>query len=200
MIEHSLIGWPVLELRTPTPAGWLSAVSRDLDAFLVDHAACERKASATGMNFVVRYPDRPKLIGEMIAFAREELEHFEQVWKIIEARGLRLQSDIKDPYVAPLVSFARNGREERLLDRLIVAGVVEARGCERFELLARNLDDPELREFYRGIVQSEARHSGLFLRLARHYFEPALVDERLGQCLDLEAEIVVSLPLRPALH
>ena len=88
----------MLPLRIPTPPAWLEVVLADFDAFLLDHAACERKASATGMSFVVRYPDRRALLEPMIAFAREELEHFHQVYRLIEARGLVLRRDEKDPW------------------------------------------------------------------------------------------------------
>lgn len=172
----------------------------DFDAFLVDHAACERKASATGMSFVVRYPDRPAILEPMIEFAREELEHFHRVYRVIEARGLRLGPDVPDPYVGALRGWVRPGRDERLLDRLLVAAVVEARGCERFGLVAKALPPGELAELYVDITRSEARHHGLFVRLAREYFTAELVDARLSVLLDAEAEIVVALPVRPALH
>ena len=190
----------MLALRNATPAAWLDAVLSDFDAFLVDHAACERKASATGMAFVVRYPDRTQLLGPLIAFAREELEHFHRVYELIEKRGLRLTPDERDPYVTKLAEMVRTGRDERLLDRLLMAGVVEARGCERFGMVAQGLPQGELKEFYLEIERSEARHHGLFHRLARLYFDEATVQSRLDSWLDAEAEIVSTLPLRPALH
>ena len=119
----------------------------DFGAFLVDHAACERKAAATAMAFVVRYPDRAKLIEPMIELAREELEHFQLVFRVIHERGLTLGADEKDPYVNALLALVRAGRDERLLDRLLVAGVVEARGCERFGMVGRALPAGELKTF-----------------------------------------------------
>jgi tRNA-(ms[2]io[6]A)-hydroxylase len=190
----------VLALRSQTPARWLEVVLADFDAFLIDHAAAERKASATGMAFVVRYPDRPELLGPLIAFAREELEHFEQVYAIIEQRGLTLAADERDPYVTALAQHVRTGRDDRLLDRLLMAGVVEARGCERFGLVAAGLPEGELKSFYRDIERSEARHHGLFHRLARIYFDEGTVSDRLDHWLELEARIVTDLPLRAALH
>jgi tRNA-(ms[2]io[6]A)-hydroxylase len=186
--------------RTPTSTAWVEAILDDFDGFLVDHAACERKASATGMSFVVRYPDRPALLDPMIAFAREELEHFHQVYRLLHARGLQLGPDAPDPYVAPLLAAVRNGRDERLLDRLLVAGVVEARGTERFGLVATHVPDSALADFYRGLAQSEARHAGMFVRLARAEFPDADVDARLEALYDLEAEVITSLPVRAALH
>lgn len=190
----------MFELRCATAPAWLEAVLANFDAFLVDHAACERKASATGMAFVARYPDRTEILDSLIEFAREELDHFHQVYRLCAARGLRLLGDEKDPYVTELLGWARSGREARLVDRLLVAGVVEARGCERFGLIASALEEPVLKTFYLDITRSEARHHGLFLRLARHYAPADELGARLGELLDLEAQVMSGLPIRAALH
>ncbi len=190
----------MLPLTVPTSAAWIETVLADFDAFLLDHAACERKASATGMAFVVRYPDRPQLLAPMIAFAREELEHFERVYALIEARGLSLGPDRKDPYVEQLGRWVRVGRDERLLDRLVMGGVVEARGCERFGMVAAALPEGELKDFYVELTRSEARHVGLFHRLARTLFTADMVEARVKDLLAFEGEIITKLELRPALH
>ncbi|MCG8422023.1 MAG: tRNA-(ms[2]io[6]A)-hydroxylase [Proteobacteria bacterium] len=190
----------MFDLKTPTDDRWIDAVLADFDTFLIDHAACERKASATGMSFVVRYPDRRELLDPLIEFAREELEHFHRVYRLCAERDLTLAGDDKDPYVSALLSSVRTGRDHRLLDRLLVSGIVEARGCERFGLVADAVGDRELQWFYRDIARSEARHRGLFLRLARFYFGDAEVAARADQLLEREAEIVRNLPLRAALH
>jgi tRNA-(ms[2]io[6]A)-hydroxylase len=189
-----------ISLRCATSPEWVPTVLADFDTFLVDHAACERKASATGMLFVVRYPDRPALIGPLIDFAREELEHFHEVWKIVSARGLQLRRDRPDDYARALLEGARHGRDERLLDRLLIAGILEARGCERFGLLSNALEEEELHEFYRDLVRADARHQRLFFDLAREYFDDDIVRERSEVLLELEADIVTRLPVRPALY
>jgi tRNA-(ms[2]io[6]A)-hydroxylase len=148
----------------------------------------------------VRYPDRPELLEPIIAFAREELEHFEQVYRLVAARGLQLAADTKDEYVAALVGQVRVGRDPRLLDRLLVAGVVEARGCERFSMVAEALPPGDLKEFYTEITRAEARHHGLFLRLARLYFDDGAIGDRLDDLLDFEAALVRDLPIRAAMH
>ena len=190
----------MLPLAVPTSNAWLEVVLGDFDAFLLDHAACERKASATGMAFVVRYPDRRELLAPMIAFAREELEHFERVYAIIESRGLTLAPDSKDPYVDGLSRWIRTGRDERLLDRLVMGGVVEARGCERFGLVAAGLPEGSLKDFYAELTRSEARHVGLFHRLARRLFPATEVDARVRELLEFEGGVIAGLNLRPALH
>lgn len=192
----------MLDLRLATPPSWLDAVFSDFDAFLVDHAACERKASATGISFVVRYPDRKALIEPMIEFAREELEHFHIVYKIIAERGLTLADDYKDVYVNGLRAQVRPGRDECLLDRLLVAGVVEARGCERLYMVAEALRQRRAAhaDVYLELARAESRHHGLFFRLARQLFGEAPTLERGAQLLDFEAELVASLPHRAAVH
>ncbi len=190
----------MLDLRVATPVKWLDAVFSDFDAFLLDHAACERKASATGMSFVVKYPDRVKLIDPMIAFAREELEHFHIVYKLIAERGLRMPHDEKDAYVNGLRERCRLGTEHLLLDRLLVAGIVEARGCERLGMVTEALTDPDLRDIYLDLTRAESRHHALFFRLSREYFGETEVQERADELLDVEAEIVERLPHRSAVH
>jgi tRNA-(ms[2]io[6]A)-hydroxylase len=172
----------------------------DFDSFLLDHAACERKASATAMTFVAHYPDRSELVGEMIRLAQEELEHFRQTHAWIAARGLVLAPDRRDVYVCAMRALGRRGTEPYFLDRLLVAGIIEARGAERFGIVADSLPTGELRDFYDELRGSEARHHGLFVRLGRTYFDEIVVRERLDALLDEEATIVGELPLRAALH
>ena len=188
-----------MKLRVSTSPEWIDAVLEDFDAFLLDHASCERKASATALAFTTHYPDRPELVRAMIELAREELEHFQQVVRHVAARGLVLAPDRKDDYVRQLRAEIRHGPEAYLLDRLLVSGIVEARGCERFGLLADALEG-ELQDFYRELARAEARHHALFVRLANGAFDAALVKERLDELLEAEARIVVELPLRAALH
>jgi tRNA-(ms[2]io[6]A)-hydroxylase len=190
----------MLRLRLETGPEWAAAALADFDALLLDHAACERKASATAMSFVVRYPDRKALVGPLIEVAREELAHFHEVWKIAEARGLTLADDERDPYIRGLLGHVRGGSEERLLDRLIVAAIIEARACERLQILADALPVGELGDFYRGLAHAEARHHGLYVRLAKACFAEDVVEGRLGELLDREAEIVKGLPIRAAIH
>jgi tRNA-(ms[2]io[6]A)-hydroxylase len=189
-----------MQLRRATEEAWLETVMADFDAFLLDHAACERKASATGMWFVSRYPDRRGLIDPMIRFAREELEHFHRVVRVIEQRGLGLAPDRKDEYVLALRRLARNDSDAHLLDRLLIAGVVEARGTERFGLVAEALQAGELKDMYLDLTRSEARHHALFVTLARTWFSEADVRGRLDELLDAEAAIVAGLPIVAAVH
>jgi len=192
----------MFDLRYATPISWLDVVFSDFNAFLIDHAACERKASATGMSFVVRYPDRKVLIEPMIEFAREELEHFQIVYRLIAERGLSLIDDYKDPYVNALIKKCRSSTEELLMDRLLTAGIVEARGCERLLMVATKLEtqDERLSKVYAELAKAESRHHALFYRFARQLFPDHAVQFRAAELLDFEAQLMESLPHRPAVH
>lgn len=189
-----------MELAYQTPPEWADVALRNFDAFLLDHASCERKASSVGMSFVVRYPDRGPLLEPMINFAREELEHFHQVFKLIQRRGLILPPDEEDQYVRILMGEVRFGRQERFLDRLLVSGIIEARGAERLGLIAEKLTDPELKHFYQRLATAESHHRDLFERLAREFFSATVVNQRLQEFTDIEARAIASVPFRSALH
>lgn len=192
----------MLDLRTPTPPGWLAAVFADFPAFLVDHAGCEKKAFSNGMSLVSRYPEREALVTAMIAFAQEELEHFRAVHAILAARGLSLARDEPDHYARELRKQVRPHGDDQLCDRLLVAGIIEARSCERLCLLADALParEPDLAETYQSLARAEARHHGLFFRLARQETGAERTEARAQELLDFEAGLVARLPLRAAVH
>ncbi|MFN2386199.1 MAG: tRNA-(ms[2]io[6]A)-hydroxylase [Thermoanaerobaculia bacterium] len=187
-------------LKRSTPPEWLEAVLADFDGFLLDHAACERKASGSALSMLAHYPDRRRLADAMVELACEELDHFARVYRHIASRGLSLRRDSKSAYAHRLAAAFRSGSEAYFLDRLLASGIMEARGCERFGLVAGALPPGPLQDLYRELTVSEARHRGLFVRLARHYFDAAAVHARLEELLDVEAEIVQSLPLRAAVY
>lgn len=190
----------MIQLRARTSPRWLSAVLDDFDSFLLDHAAAERKASAVALSLISHYPDRERLVAAMMDLAREELEHFYQVYRQLRSRGLSLTVDRKDSYVRDLRAQIRNGSENYFLDRLLVAGIVEARGCERFGLVADALCEDALGKFYLAIAESESRHAEIFMDLARAYFPAERIDPRLDALLDAEASILNDLEIHPALH
>jgi len=189
-----------IDVLVNTSPAWVKAVCQDFDAFLLDHANCERKASAMAMSFVVKYPDRHYLIPALIDLAREEIEHFKEIYEVCAARGLTLQKDAPDPYVKRLLGAARHGRDERLIDRMLIASVIECRGAERFGLLARELEDETMRALYARLWKAELKHGHLFVHLLLKEFDERLVYSRLRELLEFEATIVADLEIRPALH
>ncbi|MEX0943717.1 MAG: tRNA-(ms[2]io[6]A)-hydroxylase [Pseudomonadales bacterium] len=189
-----------LSLKSSSPANWIETVLTRFDDFLLDHAANERKASAMAMSMVAHYPDRTRLVTAMIELALEELNHFRQVVKLATSRQLTLRPDEKDPYVNQIQVHMRKGKDDYFLDRLLSAAVIEARGAERFDIIATTITDPELATFYKTLARSEHNHHQLFINLAGEYFSRDAIDLRLEEWLQIENTIMTGLPIRPRLH
>ena len=184
----------------PSPRAWIDCVLDNFNDFLLDHASAERKASAMAVSFVVQYPDKYALHEPMIRLAREELLHYQQVMRLIHKRKLVWERDEKDPYIKALLACLRTDRRGRLLDRLLIGAVVEARGVERFGLVGEHLPQKGLSNFYRRLSVSESNHTDLFQELALHYFDEDEVATRLEEWCAIEAESMAAVPIRPALH
>lgn len=189
------------DIGVASSPGWIEVVLQDFASFLQDHADCERKASATAMSLVAKYPNRVEIIPELIETAVEELEHFQQVYRIMEEKGIQLAHSIpEDPYMKALMKAKHDGLEEQFLDRLLIASVVETRGAERFRIVAENMTDPSLQKFYKMLWTSEAKHGHIYVKMALNYFTEEKVYSRLAYWVEKEAEIIAGIPLRPALH
>ena len=187
-------------LLIETNPNWIQAVLSDFDSFLQDHAAAEKKASGMALSMLSHYPDRILLVTKMTDLAIEELIHYRQVLRWIHSRGLVTASDTKDPYVLGLRQVIRKETNTYLLDRLLTASVIEARGAERFALIADAIERPPLKNFYKSLAKSEARHYRLFLELAEEYFDSSVIELRWKEILNIEAEVVSKVPIRAALH
>src|SRR5258705_6720014 len=161
-----------LELKYDTPKEWTDVVMKDFNSFLQDHSDCERKASAMAMSFVYKCPDKVKIIPWLIETSLEEMEHFHQVYLIMEKRGVQLKhATEKDPYVDPLLKLLRTPSHQRLLDRFLLASIIECRGTERFRLVAEVMEDDELKKFYKILWTSEAKHGNIFIQMALEYYD-----------------------------
>jgi tRNA-(ms[2]io[6]A)-hydroxylase len=200
----------VLCLKVPSDREWTVAATRDLDRVLVDHAHCEMKAATNALSLALRHPDDLRLVRALTDLAREEIDHFQRVLQTIESRGLSLGTPPVDTYAAELRTAAgrlpRVHRLSPLVDRLLVAALIEARSCERFKLLAGAIkgDDP-LRAFYTELFTAEARHFRVLYDLAivAANGDTELVDARLDALSDREGEIVTRLATkddRAAIH
>lgn len=190
-----------LDLAVDSKQEWIDAVMADFPSFLQDHADCERKASAMAMSFVAKYPDRKEILPDLIATGIEELEHFQQVYELMESRGIPLTHSIgEDPYVKQLIKRCHSGRNERFLDRLLIASVVETRGAERFRMVSEAQKDQEMHRFYKILWASEAKHGHLFVKMALNYFPEKETYDRLAWWVEQEAEVLNNLEIRAALH
>ena len=152
-------------------------------------------------SFVAKYPNRVEIIPDLIDIAIEEMEHFKQVYDVMSAQGIALNHEIqKDVYVNRLMKLARDGREERFLDKLLLASVFECRGAERFKMVADHVEDSSLKSFYKTLWTSEAKHGHVFVTFALHYFSEDVVYDRLETLMNAEAAILQEIPIRAALH
>ncbi len=190
-----------LNVLSASPEGWIEAVMNDFDSFLISHADGERKVSSFALGLVAKYPSFTKMVPALIEMGVEELEHFQQVYGLMHARGLVLPQKIaKDLYMVELTKQCRHGRMDRLMDRLIIGSLVEIRALERFKLVADHLTDAELKRFYKILWASEVKHGTAYVDLAMLYFPEKDVLERAQWFFEYEAELIGRIPIRAALH
>ncbi len=188
----------MLGLKLPTDPRWVDLAEMDLAEILTDHAYCEQKAATSCISLIQGYPDKIEMVKELAPIVTEEWGHFRLVLLELEKRKLKLGYQRKDEYVNELLKFEKKGgtREDRLLERLLICALIEARSCERFRLLSVNLKEEDLKEFYHKFMVSEAGHYRLFLNLANTYFPEERVKMRWQEYLGHEAEIMGNLEIR----
>ncbi len=180
----------MLHLQSTTPTRWLQQVDNHLNEILIDHAHCEHKAAATAMSLLGTYIECDDLTREMTVIVNEELEHFHMVINLLASRGIRFKKQKPADYGSSLNSLIRKNDPERAIDRLLVAGLIEARSCERFSLLSKHVEDKELASFYASLFESEARHHTTYVRLAKQFGSDQEVRTRLEELSRCEAEII----------
>lgn len=192
----------MLGLKLPTDPRWVAMVESNIAEILTDHAWCEQKAASNAITITVIYHDLTDLVTEMIRIAEEEIQHFGMVHEKIKERGYTLGPERKDNYVHDLLGFMRkNGsREERLVERLLFAAMIEARSCERFRMLSERVNDEDLRVFYRELMESEAEHYATFIGFARKYGKGVEVNTRWQEFLDFEAGLMDKYGKTPTIH
>ena len=188
----------ILGLQLPTDPRWVDLAGISLEDILTDHAWCEQKAATSCISLIQRYSGMERLVMELSPIVTEEWGHFRLVIAELQRRGLRLGRQRKDQYVNKLMEFQIKGgsEDERLLDRLLIFALIEARSCERFKRLSEGLEDDYLRQFYRRFMESEAGHYHLFIELAETYLEKGVVRRRWKEWLDFEAGVMTSLEVR----
>lgn len=188
----------ILGLQLPTDPRWVDLAGISLEDILTDHAYCEQKAATSCISLIQRYSEKEKLVRELSPIVTEEWGHFRLVLAELDKRKLKLGKQRKDLYVNELLKFEIKGgtEEQRLLDKLLICALIEARSCERFKRLSEGLGDEYLRQFYRRFMESEAGHYRLFIELAETYLSKEKVRERWQQWLAHEAEIMKDLEVR----
>jgi tRNA-(ms[2]io[6]A)-hydroxylase len=192
----------MLGLKLPTDPRWVNIAEKNIDEILIDHAYCEQKAASTAISFIVSFPEYDELVREMINLVEEEMSHFKMVYDLIKSKGYEMGRDRKDDYVIKLRQFFPKGgsRTDQLVHRLLIAGLIEARSCERFRLLSEELADESLQKFYKKLMISEAHHYTMFLNFSRQYGDKDEVNAKWQKLLDYEAEIMKSLSKQETIH
>ena len=188
----------MLGLQLATDPRWVNLAEKSLEEILTDHAYCEQKAATSCISLIQSYPDKEEMVAALAPIVTEEWGHFRLVLAELKKRGLALGRQRKDDYVNALLQFEKKGgtRDERLLERLLICALIEARSCERFRLLSLHIAEDSLKDFYHSFMVSEAGHYRMFLDLANKYASPAAVKSRWNEYLEHETEIMKSLELR----
>ena len=188
----------ILGLQLPTDPRWVNLAEKSLEDILTDHAYCEQKAALTCISLIQRYSEKEKLVVELSPIVTEEWGHFRLVLAELHKRKLKLGRQRKDLYVNELIKFESRGGspEDRLLDKLLMMALIEARSCERFKRLSEGLDDEYLRNFYRRFMESEAGHYTLFIELAETYIDKEKVRKRWKEWLSYEAHVIDNIEVR----
>lgn len=188
----------MLGLKLPTDPRWADLAGKSIEEILTDHAYCEQKAASTSISLIQNYPDFENVVELLSPIVKEEWGHFELVLTHLKKRGLKLGLQRKDEYVNELYKFLQKGgsRRDSLVEKLLFAALIEARSCERFKLLSKNIQDEELKSFYKNLMVSEAGHYRLFLDMACDLSGKEKVLNRWAEWLDYEAEVMKQLKVR----
>jgi tRNA-(ms[2]io[6]A)-hydroxylase len=188
----------ILGLELPTDPRWINIAEKKIEDILVDHAYCEQKAASSCISLIMLYPEREKLVEVLTPIVAEEWGHFERVLEELKKRGYSLGRQRKDEYVETLTKITMKGgsRDQQLVERLLVNALIEARSCERFKILWKNIPDEGLSKFYYELMVSEASHYKNFLHLAKEYMPEEYVNKRWKEILKLEAGIIATLEIK----
>ena len=182
----------MLGLKFETETSWAEIAKDNLEQILTDHAFAEQKAASNAVSIIINYSEETELVSSMSDIAIEEMEHFKMVHDLMIARGLVLGQAQKNDYAKHLQGFfpKTHDRTDALIQRLLVAALIEARSCERFKVFAENMEDQELSKFYLDLMISEANHYTTFLGFARAYQDREIVDAKWKSLLEFEAEMM----------
>jgi len=188
----------ILHLQLPTDPRWANIAEKNIEDILVDHAYCEQKAASSCISLIVGYPDCQDLVQVLTPVVAEEWAHFERVLEQLNKRGYALGKQRKDEYVLQLMKHEEkySNRMLRLVEKLLICALIEARSCERFKLLWKNIGDKELQQFYYELMVSEAGHYVNFIELAKKYAPEEHVQTRWQALLKAEADIMANLGYR----
>jgi tRNA-(ms[2]io[6]A)-hydroxylase len=182
----------MLGLQFETKTSWADIAKVNLEQILTDHAFLEQKAASNAVSIIINYSEETELVKEMSNIAIEEMQHFKMVHLLMVKRGMVLGREQKNDYAIKLQKFFNKTKDRKnaLVQRLLIAALIEARSCERFKVFSENMEDEELSKFYKNLMISEANHYTTFLKFARAYEEREIVDEKWNALLTFEAQMM----------
>jgi tRNA 2-(methylsulfanyl)-N6-isopentenyladenosine37 hydroxylase len=195
----------MLGLKLATDPRWVNIVEKNIEEILTDHAYCEQKAASNAISLIVKFSYYPDLVQAMTEIAKEEMEHFGMVHDKMLERGMKLGFERKDPYVNDLSDYLKQRNlggnlDAQFVNRMMFAAMIEARSCERFRILSEEINDEDLRAFYRSLMESEARHYTTFLNFARKYGKGINVEKHWQEFLDFEATLMTKYGTKETMH
>lgn len=190
----------MLNLQSESSRRWVKLIDDHLDEILIDHAHCEKKAAGCALNLIFAYVDNEELCRELTEIVNEEMEHFVMVLDLLKKKGIPFRRLKPGSYGRQLNDLVRKSEPEKAVDRLLIASLIEARSCERFQLLAEYVEDKELADFYASLFESEARHHTTYVRMAKHFADDETVRTRLEELSAIETEIVNKGDELPRMH
>jgi len=192
----------MLGLKSDTDIAWVKIAENNLQQLLTDHAFAEQKAASSAVSLIINYSEKTELVQALSDHAIEEMEHFKMVHEIMVSRGMTLGMDQNSAYAKNLIKFfpKTKDRQQSLINRLLMAAMIEARSCERFSVLSKNMEDKELAKFFGDLLASEAGHYTLFLGFARKFMDREIVDKKWDEFLTYEAEYMKLQGKLPLVH
>jgi tRNA-(ms[2]io[6]A)-hydroxylase len=195
----------MLGLKLSTDPRWVNIVEKNIEEILIDHAFCEQKAASNAISMIIQYPHYTDLVEAMTAICQEEMEHFKMVHDKLIERGYKLGFERKDPYVNDLALYLKKTKTQSskkgfFVNQMLFAAMIEARSCERFKILSEEINDEDLRTFYRSLMESEARHYTTFLGFARKYGEGIDIDKCWQQFLEFESSLMEKYGKNETMH
>ena len=200
ILENKRPVFQIKHLSSLTSDVWIKLALSNPIEILIDHAHCERKAAGVAIQLMFRYPTEPNLAEVLSPIAREELEHFEKILYFLKDLGHSLKALKPPPYGSELAKNVRKEEPNRMLDSFLIAGLIEARSHERLGILALNSEKKSFRVLYESLLESEARHFGIYWRLAKNKFPKDETFKRLEELAKIESDILSETYFLPRVH
>ena len=149
----------------------------------------KKKAAQMALSLSNSFHRYPKVLTKLSKISREELVHYEQVLKMHQTLGIEYRPKPAGRYAKTLWKAIDQTNQYRLLDKLMIAAIIEARSCERFACLVPVLSPP-LSDYYDRLYQAEKRHALIYLEFASLVSDDETIKRRLNYFLQIEGQSI----------